>query len=409
MKIVLIEKDDGPILGGVEIYNRRLCTYLKSFGHQVYIFRFTKKPHSGKNIISIPYYFDTPTAPFHTPFIIVPSEKTPALIYKNLKSIKPDIVYTTLGLSPWDFFLPTICHSLKIPIAGVWHVDFNNHKSAQGLLVKSILLTYLPLCLQLDFLHVLSEKLKKFYTDKGLKTSKIGVIPNGVDSATYKPGISSFAKKHNIKQGILFLARLTAQKNPEVLIKSFLHLNPPKTTKLIIVGNGDRELNLRQKYQDNRIIFTGLIDNESQKIDIIRACQIFVLPSKFEGVSLALLEAMSCGLACIATNVGSNDTILKNIGTVLPDKKLQSNLIKALNNYLENPQLVSLHGQKAREKILKHHSLNQTFGNLLKLLEDTAKKYPKHKRLQKTFFTGNLEIKKVTKLLNKLIQNPLST
>lgn len=408
MKIVLIEKDDGPILGGVEIYNRRLCAYLKSCGHEVHIFRFTKKPHSEKNTISIPYYFDTPTAPFHTPFIIVPSEKTPTLIYKNLKSIRPDIVYTTLGLSPWDFFLPTICHSLQIPIAGVWHVDFNNKKDTQDLLVKSIFLTYLPLCMQLDFLHVLSDKLKKFYVDKGIKASRIGVISNGVDSSVYTPAKSRFAEKHQISQGVLFLGRLTAQKNPEALIKAFLHLDPPHTTKLVIVGNGDREKSLRQKYRDNRIIFTGLVDNESQKIDIIRACQIFVLPSKFEGVSLALLEAMSCGLACITTNVGSNDTMLQNIGTVLPDKKLQPNLIKALNNYLDNSQLVLHHGHKAREKILKHHSLNQTFGNLLELLENTAKKYPKHKRLQKTFFTAKLEIKKVTKLLNKLMQNPLS-
>jgi len=281
MNIILIDKSESQKIGGVVVFTKRLYDYLTRKGHTVHILRFTNQKPKEKYIIPIPYHYAEGRS-----FIFIPSEKTPSLIKKYLQKIHPDIVYTAIGLSPMDFLLPNICHELGLPIAGIWHGDFNWKEGSYQILSKSLFLAFLPLCRQLDLLHVFSEKMGKFYQDKGVKSDRILILPNGVDTAFYTPGPSEFAQKAKIGLGILFLGRVTLQKNPEVLIKSFLSLDPPKTTKLILVGQGELKTDLKQKYKDNRIIFTGLVSDEVKKRDIMRACRIFVLPSRFEGLSL---------------------------------------------------------------------------------------------------------------------------
>src|SRR3989344_3825833 len=152
MKIVLIEKEESDVIGGIQVYNRHLYAYLTSRGHQVFIIRFTKKEEQNYgNIYNIPYYLQSE----NLFFIFAPSEKTFTLLRKYLKKIQPDIVYTTIGISPWDFLLPAICRNVGIPLAGVWHVDFNNNLDTYRLLIKSAFTVYLPFCKQLDLMHVL--------------------------------------------------------------------------------------------------------------------------------------------------------------------------------------------------------------------------------------------------------------
>lgn len=358
MNILLLDKDD---TGGINIYNNRLISFLKKHGHQVTILRYANKIQKEKNIIYIPQYL----YPEQITFTLFPSEKTLTIFQQTLKNIHPDLVYVCIGLSPFDFFLPKICHKLNIPIVGVWHTDLNPESDFYQLFLKSIFFFYVSFCKQIDLLHVFSKNLKKFYIQKGVSQKKIIVNPNGVDTNFYTPGYSEFAKKHHIETGVLFLGRLTFQKNPETVIKAFLKQNISLTTKLVLVGTGDLEKKLRQKYSDKKIIFTGNISDEKKKLDIIRSCQIFVLPSRFEGMSLALLEAMSCGLACIISKAGANKTILGKAGIVISTEKNQALLDQALKTYLNNPQKVKEIGLKARRRTILHYNEPLIFNKLM--------------------------------------------
>lgn len=374
MRIVLIDKEEGLKIGGISIYSQRLFNHLQLIGHQVYILRFSRKRLQQKNIFAIPYYLAESRS-----FIFIPSEKTIGIIRKHLTDIKPDIIYTTIGLSPLDFLLPSLCHDLKIPVAGVWHADFNYARSSFQILAKSLFLAYLPFTKQLDLLHVFSQKLADFYSEKGIARKRILILPNGVDEKFYTPGPSEFAGRFDIKKGILFLGRLTMQKNPEILIKSFLGLDPGtrKNTKLVLVGYGELEKELREKYQNSHVIFTGAIKDEKKKRDIIRACQISVLPSRAEGMPLALLEAMSCGLACIASDAGSNNELLRDTGIVIPSTRLSQELPLALRLCISHPELTRLLGDKARKIILEEYSQETIFDRLIAALEKTIFDYQK--------------------------------
>lgn len=397
MKIVLIDKEEGLKIGGIIVYSHRLSEFLTSYGHEVSILRFAKKQIRERNIYRLPYYLAEPRS-----FIFLPSEKTQQIIKSHLIKIKPDIVYTPCGLSPLDFLLPSLCHELNIPVAGVWHADFNNTISSYQILTKTLFLAYLPFVKQLDLFHVFSEKLANFYKERGIMTKRILVLPNGIDEKLYTWGISSFAKKHKIGKGILFLGRLTLQKNPEILIRSFLDLER-SDTKLVLVGHGDKEKELRKKYHDRRIIFTGAVTDEKRKLDIIRSCQIFVLPSRFEGMPLAILEAMSSGLACIASDAGSNKELLENAGIVIPSTKLNQQLPMALRICLENPEFVNLLGSKARQKVVSQYSQKMIFSHLLASFEKTIYDYQQRGSPRTKPIDINKEIgKRISIILDKL-------
>lgn len=373
MKIVILEKEEGLNFGGVAVHNKRLLEYLKSKNHEVIIIRFTNKKSVSKGTYNIPYYIAEKRT-----FIFVPSEKTDNLLRKYLEKIKPDAVHFCLGISPFDLFIPSLCHELKIPVVGIWHQDITHGNSPYSLLSKSVFLAYLPIIKQLDSLIVFTNRLKIFYTRHGVNPHKMRIIPNGVDATVFSPGLSEFKEKYNIKTGILFLGRLTLVKNPEILIKSFLELNAGPETKLVLAGSGDLEHNLKTLFQDKRVIFTGMIKDEQVKVDIIRACNVFILPSGFEGMSLALLESMSTGLACIATDVGAHPELMKNAGIVLPHNNLSHSLPMALNMLLENPWLTTEFGKRARKKILKLYSNDTIMPKYVELYQETISDFQKN-------------------------------
>ncbi|MBI2617746.1 glycosyltransferase family 4 protein [Candidatus Gottesmanbacteria bacterium] len=372
MKVVILDKEEAMKVGGIVTFNKRLMEHMSLRGHEVHILRFAQKPIRQKNIYRLPYYLAEKRS-----FIILPHEKTLTVIRKYLQKLKPDIVYTNIGLSPLDFLLPRLCFELRIPLAGVWHADFNQEHNAYQILAKSLFLLFLPVCRQLNLLHVFTQKMAHFYIRKGIDPKKITVIPNGVNPKVYAPGASLFAKEHSVRRGILFLGRLTLQKNPEVLIQSFLRSSAIRDSHLILVGQGEEEETLREKYQDPHVIFTGSILAEKKKVDIIRSCQIFVLPSRFEGMPLALLEAMSTGLACVVSDAGSNSETLGDAGIVLPSSKIKQQLPVVLDILLRQPTFTKILGKQARNKVLEEFTQTVIFDKLIDTFRHTISQYDK--------------------------------
>jgi len=398
MRILLVDKEEFNKVGGIGVFTQRLKLHLINREHEAYVVRFSNKKNNQKNTFHIPYYFANERA------IFVPKEESLSLFKKYIFNIKPDIVYTAIGLSPLDIFIPTICHEFGIPAVGVWHADLNNSDSSYQLILKSLFLTYSPICKQFDLLHVFTDKLAQYYINRGINRNKILVLPNGVDTNIYKRiKQTKFKQKHAINRGILFLGRLTSDKNPKMLINSFLNLNPQDNTKLVLVGPGDLERSLREEYKDKRIIFTGLVKDEKEKVDILSSCEIFVLPSKFEGMPLALLEAMSCGLACIASDAGSNGEVLDRSGVVINHSHIKTQLPFALKLLLDYPVLTEFLAERARERMLDRYSQEVIFGNLVSNFKNVVNKFRKKNLEEKHISIDKKIINKIESLWRKTI------
>ncbi len=110
--------------------------------------------------------------------------------------------------------------------------------------------------------------------------------------------------------------------------------------------------------------------DEQRRIEILRGADVFILPSLVEGLSLSLLEAMACGLACIATDVGADGEVLSNgAGIVVSTQSLTTQLKTVLPLLRDQPELIKILGQKARQRVLERYTLSANITMLEELYD----------------------------------------
>lgn len=142
----------------------------------------------------------------------------------------------------------------------------------------------------------------------------INVIPNGVDFDIYRKNDTirkAMRKKYHMADDSIllgFCGRLCRQKNPEMLIDIIVELKNSPIYKLLIVGDGELREKVMHYAEDcqveDRILFVGSTNNTN---DYYQMMDCFVLPSRFEGFGIVLLEAQAAGLRCYTT-----DTVVPN-------------------------------------------------------------------------------------------------
>jgi len=139
------------------------------------------------------------------------------------------------------------------------------------------------------------------------------------------------------------------------------------------VGTGPLLSGLKAFYgSDPSIIWMGYIADEQRRIEILRGTDVFILPSLVEGLSLSLLEAMSCGVACIATDVGADGEVIENgAGVILDSHKVTSQLCTLLPLFVDHPEIAKIIGLKARQRVLERYTLVKNIDSLEALYEQT--------------------------------------
>lgn len=136
---------------------------------------------------------------------------------------------------------------------------------------------------------------------------RIAVIPNGVDVKQFSSGQRSLHRPPRL----LFVGRLTAQKNVLLLLRALAGVSADFDTTL--VGDGELEGELRRAAADlelQNVRFHGRAEG-AELTELYRSADVFVLPSEREGMPLVLLEALAMSLPIVATDVpGNRDVVL---------------------------------------------------------------------------------------------------
>jgi glycosyltransferase involved in cell wall biosynthesis len=194
------------------------------------------------------------------------------------------------------------------------------------------------------------------------------VIYNGIDTDYFDPeAIDStkrldLAKKYGADQGpvIGIAARLTSQKGHCFLLKAFRQILPDwPNAKLLIAGDGpDRSslegLALELGISQN-VMFLGAIKDIRGFLSIL---DLFAHPSVFEGLGIAVIEAMSMCLPIVATRVdGLAELISDGVEGILVEPGNPTALANAMNRILKDHELGKTLGLRAREKAVKLFSL----------------------------------------------------
>jgi glycosyltransferase involved in cell wall biosynthesis len=183
------------------------------------------------------------------------------------------------------------------------------------------------------------------------KQKKIIFLTNFIDTNLFKP--LNIEKKDKY---LLYIGRLSLEKN---LFNLLLAVKELKGFTLNIIGTGPDEKALRNKAKELKVNVNFLGGFQNNKIPmIINKCQIYILPSFYECNPKSLLEAMSCGIPCIGTNVrGINEIISHKENGFLC--KTSSNSIKKAIKYLYNNKSLRMEiGKNARSFIEENCSLD---------------------------------------------------
>jgi glycosyltransferase involved in cell wall biosynthesis len=136
---------------------------------------------------------------------------------------------------------------------------------------------------------------------------------------------NSILNKYNLESNkyVLFLGRLVPEKNPDMLIYSYLN-SKLEDIKLVIAGDDIRSPEYIAKIHNlaknnKNIIFTGSVFG-NDKHDLLNNCLAFCLPSSLEGLPISLLEAMSYKKLCISSDIESSKEALDSFGIFFKDK-----------------------------------------------------------------------------------------
>ena len=204
-----------------------------------------------------------------------------------------------------------------------------------------------------DLVHVISQSLAE--RAKKLGAENIVIIPNGVDSRLFKPmGKKELRKKYGIsaeEKIIISVARLDPVKGVDYLIKATALVGGGiPDLRLIVIGDGEQRKQLEELinrlYLDSKVHLLGFLSHQ-QISEYLNMSDVFVLPSRHEGLGIALIEAMACGVPVIGSRVdgipdviddgkngilvppGDVNELAEAIERLLRDKNLRDNFTKA--------------------------------------------------------------------------------
>jgi len=297
---------------------------------------------------------------------IISSPRTKRTITDLLRRERVELVHVSLSFSTLiDFGLPELCHELGLPVVATFHVPYDSRFGLWQGISTAVYRLYAQSLASFDRVIIFSEQQKTLLEHYGVPADNVAVIPNGLDIDKYAPGVSDFRESLEASAIVGYLGRVDPEKNVDILVRAFQDIDAPEDVKLVVVGSGSEKRRLDRRYGSARVVFTGQVMDEAKRIAMLRSMDIFVLPSMVEGLSLSLLEAMACGVAPVATDVGSDGEALRGAGIVVDTKDLDGQLRLALRTLIDFPDFRAELGRRARARAVERYSLSDNLDRLL--------------------------------------------
>jgi sugar transferase (PEP-CTERM/EpsH1 system associated) len=298
----------------------------------------------------------------------------PSILLKLIQLIrkeKPDIVNTTLWTADLWGRLAAIIAGVKHIIVTEQNVDVWKrwyHISIDRMLFKY---THYAIC-------VSNEVVNYYRNTVGLQAEQLVMIPNAIDVSLFDDDAVQDDLRDSLgikADEFIFTcsARLHEQKAHEVLIEAvkLVHDIPLTNFQVLLVGEGPRRDELQNMVEklglSNRILFLGLRQDIP---NILLQSNSFVLSSDYEGLSLAILEAMAARLPIVATTVGGNAQIVEDgeTGWLVPPQN-PSLLADAMMKVLNDPQRAKQMGVAGRDRVEGVYDIQSVTQQIVALFE----------------------------------------
>ena len=370
-----------PFCGNVT-YGNSTTDELKARGHKISFIHFDNPSSSNSSNplflandpeVSLPYLIKSQV-------YTIPSPRAEKELRLSLVRLKPDIVHASLTLSPLDFKLPELCSEINTPLVGTFHPAFDaNNRSLTASTQQLTYQLYAPSLAKFDKIIVFSELQKNVLEKLGVPKEKQIIIPNGVNENIWKPFYERNKKYDQVKNKLgderifLYMGRIANEKNVEELLRSWRQTKN-NNCKLVIVGDGPMKPTLENSFSilsEDKLIWWGTELDIETRVAIMQIAEVFFLPSLVEGLSLSLLEAMSTGTACVATDAGADGEVLENgAGIVISTDNVSAQLKTIIPILVEHPSFTKYLGVKARNRVLERYTITKNINSLEKVYKE---------------------------------------
>lgn len=323
-------------LGGAEVMCENLCNELKNMGHDVTVVSFFNKNTAiteRMNENGIPVLFLNKQDGFDCSVF--------KKLFDLIKSIKPDVVHTHLHAGMY-----------AVPVAmfsGVRRIVYTVHNVASkettklGKLLNQVFFRFrrvTPVALSASIQKTILEVYH-------LSEDKVPVVLNGV--ALEKCIVKN---DYSIAQSaqIINVARMMEVKNHHELLKGFrLLLDKGIDARLTLIGDGELRDSVLEQIQHLELQErVKLIPKTDNVYPFLSDADIFILPSKYEGIPMSIIEAMGTGLPIVASKVGGIPDMLENNQSALLCEPNAEAISVCLERFIGSETLRTSCGENAR-------------------------------------------------------------
>lgn len=283
----------------------------------------------------------------------------PFIYFKIFRKV--DILKTNQMSGSWAAVLAKIIYRKRLLVRTGFmlsiHFNKRNPKSRKLWLMKAIeRLAYRSADGIITTSQTNFDYVTRNYHLRGVHT----LIPNYVETDRFKP-----MPQTKPKGSICFVGRLTEQKNLFALLEALSGL----PYNLSLIGSGEQEEELKRFAAQSKVRVSFLGNVPNQKLpEILNEHELFVLPSRWEGMPKTLLEVMACGLPVVGTNIdGTRDVIKHGENGILCETDATS-IREAITLVMEDGALRQKLGRGARQTIEEGFSLKKLVAQELSLL-----------------------------------------
>ena len=249
-------------------------------------------------------------------------------------------------------------------------------------ILASLFLVIVKFCLTgSDKVIALTKSLRRIAIQLGVDPSDVIVAPILIREERFNPSAydkEALKSKYGLRgrKVVLFVGRLSYEKNVDVLIRAFSELvKEHEEARLLLVGGGEDEPKLRELCErlriTNKVIFFGQVPHERVP-ELLAMADVFVLPSMAEGLPKALLEAMAMKKPIVATFApGIADVVRPGVEALLARVGDEEGLAKAMRMVLADERLAMKLAERARATFEEEYS----YERLYRKIEPLMRKY----------------------------------
>ncbi|MGA7987555.1 MAG: glycosyltransferase family 4 protein [Candidatus Dormiibacterota bacterium] len=362
LRVAWFGHHQSPHGNGLAAYSRETVAALRSRGVEVLFFAH----HEGRAAAALPVGVELRAVRLKTVTVSLPGSLE--RISTALDHFKPDLVHLSVSFSLLDGAVASLAHDRNIAAVATVHLPYGTLASARARLLHELYRFHARRLAQFDALIALSEEQRTLLVESGLDVARIVVSPNGVNTEHLTPGHSRLRVALGARFVVVYLGRIDPEKRVLQLARSFVAQGWPDDHVLLIGGAGTQRRQLdRLAAAHPQVRLLGVVADDEGRRDLLRAADVFVLPSTAEGLSLALLEAMSVGRAVIATDAGEDGAVIGDAGVVIPVYPLEPALGNALRRLYDDAPLRQALGERARAQALASYSLRGNIDRLQSL------------------------------------------